>query len=132
MNKKTQITNTLERMGFTPHVDEEGDIYIMYQLKHIFFLTTEDEADLFISMYLPTFCEIPEGEDHLYMSACSTISRDTKILKVYVDKTGKHIGASCDFYFNNEETLEMNISKALPIFAIVRSIFRSCVEELSK
>lgn len=130
MNKKERIVKILESMGIQPKYDDEGDISIKYQLKHIFLLTTNEEDDQFISMYLPMFCEIDEGEEYLYMAACSNISREVKLIKVYVDSSLKHIGASCDFYFNSDETLEMNITKSLELMAVIRTSFRKCVNDL--
>ena len=38
MNKKELILQTLEKMGYKPEIDEDGDIQIRYQMKTIFVL----------------------------------------------------------------------------------------------
>lgn len=130
MNKKERIVKILESMGYQPKYDDDGDISIKHELKHIYLLTTNEDDDQFISMYLPMFCEIDEGEEYLYMAACSCISRDAKLIKVFVDSSLKHIGTSCDFYFNSDEMLEMNITKSLEFMSIIRTTFRKCVNDL--
>ena len=36
MTNKEQIFNALERLGYKPQYDDDGDIMLRYQLKHIF------------------------------------------------------------------------------------------------
>lgn len=132
MTKKEQIMNVLERMGYMPHYDDDGDIQLRYQLKHLFFLVSEDDEDKFVQILLPQFHEFVEGEDTLNLAVCNKLTRDTKMTKVFIDHTLRNISASCEFYYNSDESLEMCISKSLGILGIIRTAFFKCLRELSE
>lgn len=130
MDIKEQIASTLERLGYQPYLEEKGAIIVRYQLKHIFIMSSSENNENFVSMYLPQFCKMEEGNELLYMAACSKLSREAKLIKVFVDRTFEHIGASCDFYFNGDESLEINITKGLELLGIIRTAFQKCVKDL--
>ena len=109
MTKKEQIINVLERMGYKPKIDKEGDIMLRYQLKTLFFLVNDDDEENFVNVILPQFAEIDDGEETLYLAACNKVTRGTRMVKVYVDQTFKNITASCEFYYANDESLEFNL-----------------------
>lgn len=132
MTKKEQIINVLERMGYKPKIDKEGDIMLRYQLKTLFFLVNDDDEENFVNIILPQFAEIDDGEETLYLAACNKVTRGTRMVKVYVDQTFKNITASCEFYYANDESLEFNLQKSLSILAIIRTLYRNCIKELSE
>lgn len=132
MTKKEQIINVLERMGYKPKIDKEGDIMLRYQLKTLFFLVNDDDEENFVNVILPQFVEIDDGEETLYLAACNKVTRGTRMVKVYVDQTFKNITASCEFYYANDESLEFNLQKSLSILAIIRTLYRNCIKELSE
>lgn len=132
MTKKEQIINVLERMGYKPKIDKEGDIMLRYQLKTLFFLVNDDDEDNFVNVILPQFAEIDDGEETLYLAACNKVTRGTRMVKVYVDQTFKNITASCEFYYANDESLEFNLQKSLSILSIIRTLYRNCIKELSE
>lgn len=132
MTKKEQIINVLERMGYKPKIDKEGDIMLRYQLKNLFFLVNDDDEENFVNVILPQFAEIDDGEETLYLAACNKVTRGTRMVKVYVDQTFKNITASCEFYYANDESLEFNLQKSLSILSIIRTLYRNCIKELSE
>ena len=132
MTKKEQIINVLERMGYKPKIDKEGDIMLRYQLKTLFFLVNDDDEENFVNVILPQFAEIDDGEETLYLAACNKATRGTRMVKVYVDQTFKNITASCEFYYANDESLEFNLQKSLSILSIIRTLYRNCIKELSE
>ena len=132
MTKKEQIINVLERMGYKPKIDKEGDIMLRYQLKTLFFLDNDDDEENFVNVILPQFAEIDDGEETLYLAACNKVTRGTRMVKVYVDQTFKNITASCEFYYANDESLEFNLQKSLSILSIIRTLYRNCIKELSE
>jgi hypothetical protein len=62
MSKKELILKTLEKMGYSPEVDSDGDIMLCYQMKHIYVMTG-DEEEPYVSVMLPQFHEIDEGQE---------------------------------------------------------------------
>ena len=130
MNKKELILKTLEKMGYSPEVDNDGDIMLHYQMKTIYVMTS-DEEEPYISMMLPQFQEIEDGQETLVLAVCNKMTRELKLAKVYVDQTFKSVTATCEFYYANEESLEQNLRNSLQMLGVVRTVFRSDMAELS-
>lgn len=130
MKKKELILKTLEKMGYSPEVDNDGDIMLHYQMKTIYVLTG-DEEEPYISMMLPQFHEVEEGQETLVLAVCNKMTRELKLAKVYIDQTFKNVTASCEFYYANEESLEQNLRNSLQMLGVVRTVFRNNMAELA-
>ena len=130
MNKKELILKTLEKMGYSPEVDNDGDIMLHYQMKTIYVMTSNEEEP-YISMMLPQFQEIEDGQETLVLAVCNKMTRELKLAKVYVDQTFKSVTATCEFYYANEEALEQNLRNSLQMLGVVRTVFRNDMAELS-
>ena len=128
MRKKELIVKGLEDMGFKPHDDADGDIIFRYQMKTVF-AVIGDESEQYIVLTMPQFYEIEAGEEHIALAACNKITRELKLIKVYVDQTYKNISANSEFYYTDEESLKNNIENSLRILGIVRTLFRSTRNE---
>lgn len=131
MNKKELILKTLEKMGYSPELDGDGDIMLHYQMKVIYVLTG-DEDEPYISMMLPQFHEIDEGKETLVLAVCNKMTRELKLVKVYIDQTFKNVTATCEFFYANEESLEQNLRNSLQMLGVVRTVFRNDMAELSE
>lgn len=132
MTKKELIMSTLEeKMGYFPEIDEDGDIKVTYQLKTIYMMTADDDEP-YVSVMLPQFYEIEDGQEPLALAVCNKMSRELKFAKVYVDQTFKHVTAACEFFYSGKKSLEQNLDKAFELLGVVRTVFRNDMEELSK
>lgn len=131
MNKKELIIQTLEKMGYKPEIDGDGDIMVRYQLKTLF-VFAGDEEDAYVSVFLSQFYEMEDGEEPLVLATCNKLTRELKLAKVYVDRTFRNVSASCEFFYANEEALEYSLDKSLQLLGIVRSQFRKVRAELSE
>lgn len=131
MNKKEPILKTLEKMGYSPELDGDGDIMLHYQMKTIYVLTG-DEDEPYVSILLPQFYEIEEGKDTLVLAVCNKMTRELKLAKVYIDQTFKSVTATCEFFYINEESLEQNLRNSLQTLGVVRTIFKNDLAELSE
>ena len=47
MTKKEMILEAIESLGYKPHVDDDGDVCVRYQMKNIFFLTVWRKSSMF-------------------------------------------------------------------------------------
>ena len=131
MSKKELILKTLEKMGFSPEMDSDGDIMLCYQMKHIYVMTG-DEDEPYVSVMLPQFHEIDEGQETLVLAVCNKMTRELKLAKVYIDQTFKNVTATCEFFYANEESLEQNLRNSLQMLGVVRTVFRNNLAELSE
>lgn len=132
MTKTEHIKEVLEDMGYNPEIDKEGDLFIRYQLKHIYFLVNEEEDDNFVVVALPQFYSFDPDEDMLYLAACNSTTRQTKMAKIFIDETYNHVSAGCEFYFTDDDSLRMNIERSLKIISVMRSNFRNTILQLKE
>lgn len=131
IKKKELILSTLEKMGYSPEVDNDGDIKLLYQMKTIYVMTG-DEEEPYISMMLPQFHEIEDGQETMVLAVCNKLTRELKLAKVYVDQTFKNVTATCEFFYANNEALEQNLRNSLQMLGVVRTVFRKDLDELSE
>lgn len=131
MTKKELIMSTLEeKMGYSPEIDEDGDIKVAYQLKTIYVMTGDDDEQ-YVSVMLPQFHEIEDGKETLALAVCNKMTRELKFAKVYVDQTFKNVTVTCEFFYSGKKSLEQNLEKSLELLGVVRTVFRNDMEELS-
>ena len=106
MTKKEQIIAILEKMGYSPNIDSDGDVAVRYELKYIYFITDDDDPnDHYASVLFPQFYEIKEGEETLVLTTCNKMAREVRLVKVYLDGSFKNVTASCEFFYTDEEAL---------------------------
>ncbi len=130
MTKKEEIIAALKRMGYSPESDDEGDIVLMYQMK-ILYLFPGNEDESYVSVMLPRFHDIKEDEESLTLAVCNKLNRELKVVKTYLDEGFKSITAVCEFYYNDDDSLENGIKKSLNVIGVIRTFFRRAIEDLS-
>ena len=130
MTKQELIISTLEKMGYQPKVDEDGDVSFRYQMKYLYVMNSEKEEP-FVTVLFPQFTDVEDGKELLVLGVCNKLTRDLKLAKVYIDRTFKNVSASCDFYYTNEESLEDNLKNSLHVLGAIRTLFRKELSELS-
>lgn len=131
MTKKEHVMAALRRMGYEPQYDDDGDIKMRFEIKTVYFFVDETDEDQFVCVSMPQFKSIEEGKDMKYLVACNKMTRDTKLVKVFVDQTFSSISASCDFYYTSLKGLAENIEKVLRILSVTRTAYQKCLDELS-
>lgn len=131
MTKKEQVMAAIESLGYKPKIDEEGDVFVRYQMKNIYMMMNDNE-EAYLAVLLPQFAEIEEGEETLALATCNKMTRDAKFVKVFIDSTFKNITASCEFYYTDDECLKTCIERALALLGMVRSYFYKTKEDLAK
>ena len=131
MTKKEIIMGTLNKMGYNPIQDEDGDILFYYQMKAIYVIIA-DEDESYVSLLLPQFNEIEEGKEALVLAVCNKMTRELKMAKVYIDKTFKNVTCTCEFYFANEESLVQNLTNSLKLLGIIRTLYRNEYAEMQE
>jgi len=122
MNKQDMVVPALEALGYKPQTDNDGDLLIRYEMKSFFVMGTQSE-DNFLSVRFPQFYEFEEREVTKVLAACNKVTRDIKLAKVYIDQTFKNVTASCEFFYNDEESMKVCLKKSLEILGLVRSGF---------
>ena len=128
MTKKELIVKVLEDLGLKPHEDEDGDLAFRYEMKNIF-VVVGNESEQYLVLIMPQFCEIEDGEEHIALATCNKITRELKLVKVYVDQTFKNVSANSEFYYTDEESMKNNIENSLRILGIVRTLYRNTRKE---
>ena len=123
MTKHEMVVSVLQSLGFKPQIDDEGDIFIRYQMKTLYVMGSSSDDEDYLVVVFPQMYEVNEGEETKVLAVCNKITREIKLTKVYIDQTLKNVSASCEFYYNGEESLKTCLDKAIEILGMVRSTF---------
>lgn len=124
------IVTAIESLGYRANVDDDGDVCVRYQMKDIYFLVGQEEEQ-YVSVLLPRFSEVHEGEETLTLAVCNIMNREMKLAKVYIDQTLKNMIASCDFFYTDMDSLTDNAEHVLNILGLVRSAYNKTKAELT-
>ena len=131
MSKKERLMSVLQSMGYSPKYDDDGDVLLIYQMKTVYFLLHEDDEDNYLSVMLPQFIDIEEGEESLALAICNKMTRELKLAKIYVDQSFKTVTGTCELFYANDEALEYSIRRSLRMIGLLRSQYYKNKKELT-
>ncbi len=131
MTKQELVYSVIQSLGYNPSIDNDGDIVFRYQMKCMYVMIGDNE-DRYLSVIFPQFYEIEDGEDALVLATCNKVTRDVKMVKVYIDQTFKNVSSSCEFFYTDEEAVAQNITQSLRILGMIRTAFRNAKNELNE
>lgn len=123
MTRHEIVVSVLQSLGFKPQIDNDGDIFVRYQMKTFYVMGANSDDEDYLTVVFPQMYEVNEGEETKVLAACNKITREIKLAKVYIDQTLKNVTASCEFYYNGEESLKTCLGKSIEILGMVRLTF---------
>lgn len=123
MTRHEIVVSVLQSLGFKPQIDNDGDIFVRYQMKTFYVMGANSDDEDYLTVVFPQMYEVNEGEETKVLAACNKITREIKLAKVYIDQTLKNVTASCEFYYNGEESLKTCLDKSIEILGMVRLTF---------
>lgn len=123
MPKQEMVVSVLQSLGLKPKIDDEGDVFVRYQMKTFYVMGTNSDDEDYLVVVFPQMYEIDEGEETKVLAACNKTTREIKLAKVYIDQSLKNVSASCEFYYNDEESLKVCLDKAIDILGMIRISF---------
>lgn len=123
MTKQEMVVSVLQSLGLKPKIDDEGDVFVRYQMKTFYVMGTNSDDEDYLVVVFPQMYEIDEGEETKVLAACNKTTREIKLAKVYIDQSLKNVSASCEFYYNDEESLKVCLNKAIDILGMIRISF---------
>ena len=123
MTRHEMVVSVLQSLGFKPQIDDDGDIFVRYQMKTFYVMGANSDDEDYLVVVFPKMYEVNEGEEAKVLAACNKITREIRLAKVYIDQTLKNVSASCEFYYNGEESLKTCLDKAIEILGMIRSTF---------
>ena len=123
MTRHEMVVSVLQSLGFKPQIDDEGDIFVRYQMKTFYVMGSNSGDEDYLVVVFPQMYEVNEGEETKVLAVCNKITREIKLAKVYIDQTLKNVSAGCEFYYNGEESLKTCLDKAIEILGMVRLTF---------
>lgn len=123
MTRHEMVVSVLQSLGFKPQIDDDGDIFVRYQMKTFYVMGANSDDEDYLVVVFPQMYEVDEGEETKVLAACNKITREIKLAKVYIGQTLKNVSASCEFYYNGEESLKTCLDKAIEILGMVRLTF---------
>lgn len=120
----------LKDMGYEPELDSDQDIRLCMEMKELYFFMPDEEEECYVNIVLPQFTGIKEGKEILALATCNIMTRDMKLLKVYVEKNHESVSASCEFIYTDEDSLKQNIVCSMEVMSIVKTLYRRKYAEL--
>lgn len=123
MTRHEMVVSVLQSLGFKPQIDDDGDIFVRYQMKTFYVMGSNSDDEDYLVVVFPQMYEVNEGEETKVLAVCNKITREIKLTKVYIDQTLKNVSACCEFYYNGEESLKTCLDKAIEILGMVRLTF---------
>lgn len=123
MTKQEMVVSVLQSLGLKPKIDDEGDVFVRYQMKTFYVMGTNSDDEDYLVVVFPQMYEIDEGEETKVLAACNKTTREIKLAKVYIDQSLKNVSASCEFYYNDEESLKVCLDKSIDILGMIRISF---------
>lgn len=123
MTRHEMVVSVLQSLGFKPQIDDDGDIFVRYQMKTFYVMGANSDDEDYLVVVFPQMYEVNEGEETQVLATCNKTTREIKLVKVYIDQTLKNVSASCEFYYNGEESLRTCLDKAIEILGMVRLTF---------
>lgn len=123
MTRHEMVVSVLQSLGLKPQIDDDGDIFVRYQMKTFYVMGANSDDEDYLVVVFPQMYEVNEGEETKVLAACNKTNREIKLAKVYIDQTLKNVSASCEFYYNGEESLKTCLDKAIEILGMVRLTF---------
>ena len=120
----------LKDMGYEPELDSDQDIRLCMEMKEFYFFMPDEEGECYVNIVLPQFTCIKEGKEILALATCNIMTRDMKLLKVYVEKNHESVSASCEFIYTDEDSLKQNIVCSMEVMSIVKTLYRQKCAEL--
>ena len=123
MTRHEIVVSVLQSLGFKPQIDDDGDIFVRYQMKTFYVMGANSDDEDYLVVVFPQMYEVNEGEETKVLATCNKTNREIKLVKVYIDQTLKNVSASCEFYYNGEESLKTCLDKAIEILGMVRLTF---------
>lgn len=131
MEKNKQLVmKVLKDMGYEPELDSDQDIRLCMEMKEFYFFMPDEEEKCYVNIVLPQFTGIKEGKEILALATCNIMTRDMKLLKVYVEKNHESVSASCEFIYTDEDSLKQNIVCSMEVMSIVKTLYRRKCAEL--
>ena len=131
MEKNKQLVmKVLKDMGYEPELDSDQDSRLCMERKEFYFFMPDEEEECYVNIVLPQFTGIKEGKEILALATCNIMTRDMKLLKVYVEKNHESVSASCDFIYTDEDSLKQNIVCSMEVMSIVKTLYRRKCAEL--
>lgn len=131
MQKLELVLEILNEMGYQTTVSDEGNVCFLYELKTLYVLINEPDNQ-FLSVYFPQFEVVKESDMVKTLTLCNKLTRELKIIKVFIDESFESVSASCEFYYARKKDLKGCIERALDIFSIIKTIFKMNKESLIK
>ena len=117
------VVSVLQSLGLKPQIDNDGDVAVRYQMKTFYVMGAHSDDEDYLIVVFPQMYEVDEGEETKVLAACNKVTREIKLAKVYIDQTLKNVSASCEFYYNGEESLKTCLDKSIEILGMIRFTF---------
>ena len=130
MELKQKIQDVLSKMEIKWQLDEDDKLFFRYQMKTIY--VGCNDKDHLVSLVLYKFIRVQENEILPAILTCNKMTRESKLLKVFLEQSLQFVSASFEFYYTGQKSLETNLWHSIKMLEVVNTYFKKTTEELAK
>jgi hypothetical protein len=122
---QNRYLNFLREEGYTPNIDEDGDVRFRYEGGTYYIIIMEDDPEYLRILY-PNFWEIEsDAELSRAYRAASTVNRTTKIAKIYINRNEGNISMVAESLMAKQDDYRSWFQRLLNIIGTARRDFRT-------
>lgn len=124
-DKTFQMKDFLEKEGFRPTIDDEGDLLFKAEGMGLF-VSFEEKDEPFVRMVLPNFWPIDSSEEcDEAQKAALKVTKETKVAKVFIVRD--NVWATIEAFYETADSFAAVFHRSL---GAVRAAARSFAEEM--
>ena len=71
MTRHEMVVSVLQSLGFKPQIDDDGDIFVRYQMKTFYVMGTNSDDEDYLVVVFPQMYEVNEGEETKVLATCN-------------------------------------------------------------
>lgn len=137
MEKINLVYNILRNKGLNP-VIEDDSIFVKYEMKSLLINVIEDDSNeksemgTYANVLFPGYYDLSEGEVPEVLLVCNKANRELRQIKTFVAEDLTHVTSSFEFWFQNEDELENNLSHAFLMISHIRRWFYRELEKMQE
>ncbi|GLW64028.1 hypothetical protein Arub01_22720 [Actinomadura rubrobrunea] len=115
--------NLLQKEGFRPEVDDDGDIVFKFEGGWYYIFPGED--DMYFHLIYPNFWPIESEEERARaLLAANEATRETKVAKVFLAGNGENVWATAELFCGDPSAVEPVLNRCLRAIGAAVHMFR--------
>ena len=122
--------NFLVEEGFSPSIDEDGDVVFKYEGKHFYIPVDEDDEEFFRLLFAPFWSIESEDERRMVCAAACEATEKVKVAKIFPH--GENVLGSVEMFLPEVEDFKPVFQRALGCLSTAVGVFVEAMKRSEK